>query len=71
MNKYSKKQCLEEFLFSIQRAMTFTKKIPGRNVPKELERYESTLLEIIKELGPLEEKLFRAQWDREDEEAAK
>lgn len=70
MNKYSKKQCVEEFLFSIHRAIAFSKKVPGKNVPKELEKYESMLWEIVKELGPLEEKLFRTQWDKEDEEAA-
>lgn len=70
MNKYSKKQCVEEFLFSIRRAISFTKKVPGKNAPKELEKYESMLWEIVKELGPLEEKLFRTQWDKEDEEAA-
>jgi hypothetical protein len=70
MNKYSKKQCVEEFLFSIGRAITFAKKVPGKNVPKEIEKYEPMLREIVKELGELEEKLFRAQWDKEDEEAA-
>ena len=67
MNKYSKKQCLEEFLFSIHRAIDFTKKVPGKNVPKEIEKYNSVLWEIVKELGELEEQLFREQWDKEDE----
>jgi hypothetical protein len=70
MNKYSKKQCLEEFLFSIHRAISFAKKGPGRNVPKEIEKYEPILYQMVTELGELEEKLFRAQWDKEDAEAA-
>ena len=70
MNKYSKKQCVEEFLFSIHRAIEFAKKVPGRNVPKEVEKYQPILWEIVKELSPLEEKLFRAQWEKEDAEAA-
>lgn len=70
MNKYSKKQCVEEFLFSIHRAISFARRVPGRNVPKEIEKYESVLYDIVKELTPLEEKLFRAQWLRELEDYA-
>jgi len=69
MTQYTKKQCVEEFLFSIHRAIAFAKKVPGKNVPKEIEKYEPMLWEIVKELGELEEKLFRAQWDKEDLEA--
>ena len=69
MNKYSKKECVEEFLFSIHRAIEFAKKVPGRkNVPKEIEKYEPILCNMLKELDELQEKLFRAQWDKEDEE---
>lgn len=70
MNKYSKKECLEEFLFSIHRAISFAKKVPGRNVPKEIEKYEPILQLMVAQLGELEEKLFRAQWDKEAEEEA-
>lgn len=65
---YSKKECVEEFLFSIHRALAFTKKKPGFNVPKEFEKFEAILEDIIKQVGPIEEQLFRAQWNKEAEE---
>jgi hypothetical protein len=70
MNRYSKKDCVEEFLYSIRRAQTFTVKVTGRNVPKELKKYGPILAAMETELCDLEEKLFRTQWDKEDAEAA-
>lgn len=70
MNQYSKKECVEEFLFSIHRAIAFTKKVKGKNVPKQFEKYEPILREMVKETAELEEKLFKAQWDKEADEAA-
>jgi len=67
MNRYTKKECVEEFLFSVRRAMIFTKKTPGYNVPKQLEKYGAVLESMIAELGEFEEQLFRAQWAKEDE----
>ena len=68
MSGYTKKQCLEEFLHSINRAKSFTEKVPGRNVPKELKKYGLMLDAIQIELAGFEEKLFKAQWDKELEQ---
>lgn len=70
-SKYSKKEQVEEFIFSVRRAYQFAGPLGNYTYPQELAQFREPLLEIDRQLNAIEERYFRAQWDREDKEAAR
>ena len=68
IQKYSRKEHLEEYVFSIRRALHFSGKLSNYAYPPELAQFEIQLQELVKQADELEIKYFEKQWQQEEEE---
>ena len=69
MNKYTRKEQVEDFIHSLRRALHFSKPTNNHAYPKELAKFTESLEQLVNEASDIEFKYFEKQWQKEDEEA--
>ena len=67
--KYTKKEQLEEFEYSLIRAIQNAERQNNYAYPTELSKFIEPLRELNRELIPIMEKYFIKDWDKEEETA--
>jgi len=69
MSKYTKKQQLEDFEFSLRQTLHNAQRQSNSAYPTELSKFIEPLQELNRELAPIMGKYFRKDWDKEEETA--
>jgi hypothetical protein len=66
MSKYTKKEQLKDFEFSLRQTLYNAQRQSNSAYPTELSKFIEPLQELNRELGPILEKYFRKDWDKEE-----